>query len=1254
MRVRGARPLLWCLTALAMWLGVAGPLAAAPARADDEAPWARAARLARGGAGRFERELERREDLLARHRGSDPAAVVALLGLLGELIGEVEPARLRRFVDGVASDRRRHPLVRSYAGYLVARLDEAAGRPVEAARRLRAEGYVLDWQIIGPFENANRSGHDAVYPPQTEPFLADAPMFGKLAGEPLSWRPWSYESLPRGGYLGFDDALRPAEQVTGYATTWVKVDRDVDAGLHLGTGGPYTAWLDGAEVARGDAYRMPDPLQDTHGIALRRGWNRVLIKVSALEGMWGFYARISAADGSAIPGLEIRATPPTDGAAAKATAVATPRKAASLRGELEARARKGKAGDQLVLAEVYRWVHPFDRDDTTASVLAQKMDEGNKSARSALLLALLEREPNASRRALAEGVARAAKDKKNGAFYGQLLLELAWRERGQGLERRYEDLLEQAHRAAPDDPIIEIALADRMAERGFAWSALRWNQDLVKRHPVSQSTRVALASRLRGLGRTNDSLAEYDRIAKDHGTDRATAAARIDALLELGRADDAAAQAHRAADAMPGLPEAHAEVARLEQARGDLGAARDALARAVSLAPQDADFHAALGRMLARTGAIEPAIASLERSLALRPQQPDVRELVASLDKRTKIDLFARWGSSLEKIGARATPRSWKGQQAGVLHHRVAVKVLPNGLTERLDHRIIRILDDRGIRSQAVQVYSYDPAESMVEVERARVRRADGSIEELGDERLVGLASAGYRMYYDQRQLQVVFPGLRTGDTLEVAFSRRDIAAHNMFDQYFGDIVALSGTEPYEFIEYVLEAPADKPMHFNVEVEKKKSTDGKTITYRHALRDVPGIKPEQGMPGWIEVARYLHVSTYKTWDDVGRWYWGLVEPQLVVDDAIRGAVKKTLGELPTGASERDKVAAIYEHVVRNTRYVGLEFGIHGYKPYRTTDVYSRRFGDCKDKASLLKVMLAEAGIASRLVLVRTRDQGVAPGTPASLALFNHAITYVPSLDLFLDGTAEWAGADELPTGDQGATVLVVEDGKGATLREIPVSKAAANLRASTQQVQIDAKGDAEITQHLDVRGAAAAGVRYEFQAAGERVERIQKAFGALYPGAEVGRVDAKGLDDIGAAPQIDVDLTVRQWAQAQGDGRQRFMVLGRASRLAPSLAPQDERKYDLVLDVPSTETHAIRYRLGRGRRFAQMPSPRELDSPFGRFVLDVKTTDDGATIEASIELRTQRVPKAQYPAFREFLRQIDAGLEQTFTIEDDR
>jgi hypothetical protein len=117
-------------------------------------------------------------------------------------------------------------------------------------------------------------------------------------------------------------------------------------------------------------------------------------------------------------------------------------------------------------------------------------------------------------------------------------------------------------------------------------------------------------------------------------------------------------------------------------------------------------------------------------------------------------------------------------------------------------------------------------------------------------------------------------------------------------------------------------------------------------------------------------------------------------------------------------------------VEKNTRYVALEFGIHGYKPSRVDRVLARRFGDCKDKASLLHALLEVAGVDSRIVLLRMRQLGSIPPEPASLAVFNHAIVYVPALDWYLDGTAEFHGATELPISDRRASILVVEpDGK---------------------------------------------------------------------------------------------------------------------------------------------------------------------------------------------------------------------------------
>ncbi len=77
-------------------------------------------------------------------------------------------------------------------------------------------------------------------------------------------------------------------------------------------------------------------------------------------------------------------------------------------------------------------------------------------------------------------------------------------------------------------------------------------------------------------------------------------------------------------------------------------------------------------------------------------------------------------------------------------------------------------------------------------------------------------------------------------------------------------------------------------------------------------------------------------------------------------------------------------------------------------------ILSRAFGDCKDKASLMHALLEALGIDSRLVLLRMKRLGNLPEEPASLAIFNHAILYLPQYDLFLDGTAEFHGSKSCP------------------------------------------------------------------------------------------------------------------------------------------------------------------------------------------------------------------------------------------------
>lgn len=1244
---------------LALVLAVV-PDAAARTSAEPPAP-ARGERLFKPGIrdaahpGRWAREFERRKTIVRTDNG--PSAILGLLALNYELHGEIPHKELLAFLD--TARKHRDPLVASYAGYVRALILEQGDDP-GADPAYRAEGYLLDWQLLGPFDNSGRAGHGNAFEPEAQPFSAGQTFVGKTPGEPLGWRTFVHSRAPRGGFIALGDLLQPDTGATGYATTWIHVDKPTDAAVHVGAAGAYKVWLDGVAVGEADTYHSPHVLQDAHPLRLNAGWNRLLIKISADEGLWGFYARISAPSGAAIPGLKFTGEPPKDLLATLEASALKGSKSQpkfkpirSLRKLLEERALAARArpADKLALAEFYRWTSPFAPEDRTAVDRARDADAAAKSSRSAYVLSVLDPDQNTSRTALLAGIDRARKEGPASApLLAVMLSDLSLRYQTLGLEERSRTLQDEAFTTAPDDVLIELLLAGRLSSDGFPLTALEWVEDMLRRYPGSALLLRERADRLLELGRTEQALKILQQLAGDSPSDGGLARQMAEAHLRLGKADAAAEIGRRRAAAVPGLPEVFRELARLEEARGDLGKARAALQSAVDLAPQDADLHASLGRLAARDGDTAAAVRSVRRSLDLRPQQPDLKDYLATLDTTQRDDLLARYPVDFEAVAKKPTPKSWAGKDAGVLLHRTVVRVLPNGLTERLEHRVVRILDDRGIRNQAVQGMVYDPAESYVEVRRSRVRRADGRIEEIGDPTVVSLTDAGYRMFYDQRQQRVGFNGLRVGDVLEVAFVRRDTALRNKFDDYFGELVPLDGFEPQLLREYVLEVPTSRKLFFNQKVEQEPGPGKDMVRYKIAVGERRGIKPEPGMPGWTELANYLHVSTYSDWDAVGRWYWGLVKDQLIVDAKIRAAVQDVLKALPKGSSERDKVRALYKHVITSTRYVGLEFGIHGYKPYRTTDVYDRRFGDCKDKASLLKVMLGEAGIKSHLVLVRTRDQGTLGSNPASLSAFNHAITYVPSLDLYLDGTAEFSGPDELPHADQGATVLIVRDGEGAELRTLPMSKAEDNRQIAHQTVELAADGSASVKHLLTVTGAGASAWRSALQSAENRKERLTSYFGNQFPGVTIQSVDAPGIGDVLHPVQVKTSWSVPAWAQRQGD-QLRFVVLGHRTALQRGMAGQATREHDLVMAVPAVEINVIEIVAPKGYTFAQLPASKQLDTPFARFNLEVTAKGDRAQVRSELEYRTHRFKPDEYRALREFLGQVDGALEQAFELK---
>jgi tetratricopeptide (TPR) repeat protein/transglutaminase-like putative cysteine protease len=1237
-------PLARSAAALAVALLVL-PARAAPARDPVEERWARA--LA---------ELER--DRRA------PRAIVPLAELR-DLEAELpDLARLSGPYARTADDRGAPVEVRALARWQLAGLERARGNLQKSAAHLRRLGLVTSWAVIGPFDDEADRGFDAVLPPEKELDLA-APVPGKV--REVSWRELPPEARVD-GFVHLGAALRPTRETAAYALAVVDSPRDERVQLWLGASGATKVWVNGV-LALSDPTRHPARLDQVGAaVTLRRGANRILVKLCHRDGRMGFWLRLVDERGEPRGTASAAAAPlppmPAPGAAparleglvarleARAAALARKPGAAARRAEAQARydlavalleRRSGDARERRPEVEARRaadlapaWVE--------AQLLAARVED-DPSRRGVRLDAALAADPGDPRTLLALGRQELDRDRAHAAV----------------------PLLERAAAAAPRWPAPRVALAEAEERAGLEMRAVLRASETARLFPTSPAAAEAAARGARRLGRVEEASWLLRKALALRYDDSVTRASLAQLLLDRGDAEGGAALLVESLRLDPSDVDLRLRLADVLAANGQPAEAEAAYAAAVRIAPEDPEAWERRGRARLVAGRTPEALADLQRALELRPQSPALKELVRSLEpERERFETpYLLDARALARSGPAASP----GEDALVLAERKVTRVFPSGLSSTFTHQVVRVATQRGADGLRRQSIGYDPVRQEVRAVRARVIRPDGSLVDTYDEGERSASEPWYRIYYDTRVRTLTFASLAPGDVVEVAWRVDDVAGENLLSDYFGDLTFLEEGMRKATFEYVLLVPQGRKIHANEVpgVERaERALPGGVVEHRWTARDLPRIAPEPAMPGWSEVSRYVHVSTYADWDQVARFYWGLVQEQLRPNDEVRATAERIAREAlgprasrPAAGRARDReaelalVRAVYDFVVTQTRYVGLEFGIHGYKPYRVDQVLSRRFGDCKDKASLMHALLEALGIDSRLVLLRMRRLGRMPETPASLAIFNHAIVYVPGLDLWLDGTAAYSGSRDLPGEDRGATVLVLNPGGASRFGYVPEARPADNRTESAFEVAIAADGSATVAGRSRVSGAQAPAYRRAYETANDRRAVLEQAFNRTFPGLEVRAVRVSELGRIEDDVAMDFELQVPRYAQPDGEGL-RFTPFGAAAGYAETYASASTRRLDLVLGDPAETRFTYRYTLPPDWTVAELPEPAAADTPWAAFEVRYRAEGGALVAEGHVTFKVARVPAADYPTFRALAGKVDDAFRRKVRIAPGR
>ncbi len=438
------------------------------------------------------------------------------------------------------------------------------------------------------------------------------------------------------------------------------------------------------------------------------------------------------------------------------------------------------------------------------------------------------------------------------------------------------------------------------------------------------------------------------------------------------------------------------------------------------------------------------------------------------------------------------------------------------------------------------------------------------------------------------------------------------------------------------------------------------------------MEEVAGFEPEPAMPpatGGRLVVSYFRKGgpSHRTWDDIGKWYVQLTADRRNPTPDLKAKVAELTASAPTLEA---KLRALARFAQRDIRYVDIEIGIGGFQPHMAGAIFTNRYGDCKDKATLLSTMLREIGLESYYVVVNNRRGVVLPNVPSPRS-FNHVITAVAlpkelaeSPTLFLkydhprlgkllifDPTDPDTPIGLLPPSLQGDYGLLVTS-DGGELINIPLLPAPVNRLMRSATATLDFAGTLTGAVQETRTGSFAVDRRAGLVAVSEadRKKQIESQLSSAMTGATLRGFSLEGLDDITSALVLKFQFATESYSKQAGSLLLvRPRVIGRhASSLMESDKP---RKFPVLFEGTGLISDLFEITVPSIYDVDELPPPIDVDFGFAAYHSKVEFKGQVISYTRNFEIKQVMVPADKLADLKKLYRTIAADERNNVVLK---
>jgi hypothetical protein len=457
------------------------------------------------------------------------------------------------------------------------------------------------------------------------------------------------------------------------------------------------------------------------------------------------------------------------------------------------------------------------------------------------------------------------------------------------------------------------------------------------------------------------------------------------------------------------------------------------------------------------------------------------------------------------------------------------------------------------------------------------------------------------------------------------------------------------------------------------EVKPRQSGDNQ---WEWVVSDVKGVRQEANMPPFQGVLGKMIISLlppggsssangFSNWKEMGTWYRNLTSGRVDPSPEIK---QRAAALTAPASSQLDKMKALAQFVQHDVRYVAIELGIGGWQPHPAADVFKHHYGDCKDKATLMRSMLDEIGVESYYVVINTERGAVKLETPAHRA-FNHAIIALKVPDSLKDpsvmATVEHAKLGRIlffdPTdaltpfgqirGELQSNYGLLVTPDGGELVELPKQPSSTNSIGRVAKLTLGPTGKLEgDVEELRV-GDRAAFERFAMRNVtrdADRIKPIESLLAGSLTNFHITKASILNLQQADRPFGFKYTFFADNYAQSAGDLLLvRPRVLG--SKALGILETKEPRQFPIEFEGPARDTDQFEITLPPGYEVDELPPPVDVDYSFASY--HSKTTANGNVIGYTriFEVKELSVPVSKAEELKKFYR-IIAGDERSTAV----